>query len=60
MPAVDIHDQLVCYLDWFFTQPPFLIGLPRFDKIVFARLLNFLRFSWFMNVFWVPTCVLRI
>ena len=44
MPAVDIYDQPVCYLDWYFTQPPFLIGLPRFNKVVFAMLLNFLRF----------------
>ena len=44
MPAVDIYDQPVCYLEWYFTQPPFLIGLPRFNKIVFAMLLNFLRF----------------
>ena len=64
MLAVAMYDQPVCYrfeyLDWYIQQPiTFLIGLPRFDKIVFARMLNFLRLSWSLNVPWIPTCVVE-
>ena len=38
---------------------PFLVGLPRFDKIFFAWMLNFLCLSWSMNVPWIPTCVVE-